>query len=187
MCPLGWSKKHVIIESVVIVIPLAEFNRCFLELEYVNNHTISWICKWQIIVRIEPLKSRHDAIKLDLTIPLSSLCHPFGVLTLIWAFNPCLLHSTWLGCIRSCIEDTSHGFLVSRWVVHDRLMDMGNPIEIIVHQLLIGGMNYLGHWDGFSMVSALMYVMQIGQDLWWIMMHGYQLSWFTKLLYYMDC
>ena len=36
------------------------------------------------------------------------------------------------------------------------------------------------------MVSALVYVMDIGQELQWIMKQGYQLSWFTKLLYYMD-
>ena len=33
------------------------------------------------------------------------------------------------------------------------------------------------------MVSALVYVMHIGYDLWWIMTQGYQLPWFTKLLY----
>ena len=44
-------------------------------------------------------------------------------------------------------------------------MDLGNPIETIVHHLLIEGMSYLGHWDGFPMVNALVYVMHIGQDL----------------------
>ena len=65
-------------------------------------------------------------------------------------------------------------------------MDLGNPIEIVVHHLLIGRMTCLGRWDEFPMVSALVvYVMHTGQDLWWIMMQDYQLSWFTKLLYYM--
>ena len=36
------------------------------------------------------------------------------------------------------------------------------------------------------MVSVIMYMMHTRQDLQWIMMQGYQLSWFTKLLYYMD-
>ena len=36
------------------------------------------------------------------------------------------------------------------------------------------------------MMSTLLYVMHIKQDLSWIMMQGYQLSWFTKLLYYMN-
>ena len=34
-------------------------------------------------------------------------------------------------------------------------MGLGNPLEAIVHHLLIGGMVGLGYWDGFSMVSAL--------------------------------
>ena len=38
-------------------------------------------------------------------------------------------------------------------------MDLGNPVETIVHYLLIGGMTSLGRWDGFSMVSTLVYVM----------------------------
>ena len=48
-------------------------------------------------------------------------------------------------------------------------MDLGNPAS---HR--------------FPLVNALMYVMHIGKDLWWTMMQGYQLSWFTKLLYCMD-
>ena len=44
-------------------------------------------------------------------------------------------------------------------------MDLGNSVETIVHHLLIGGMTRLGHWDEFPMVSALVHVMHIGQDL----------------------
>ena len=44
-------------------------------------------------------------------------------------------------------------------------MDLGNLVETVVHHLLIGGMAYLGYRDGFPMVSALVYVMHIGQDL----------------------
>ena len=47
-------------------------------------------------------------------------------------------------------------------------------------------MTYLGCRDGFSMVSVLVYVMHTRQDLRWIVMQGYQMSWFTKLLYCMD-
>ena len=68
-------------------------------------------------------------------------------------------------CIRSCKEDISHGFLLNRLVVHSWFMDLGNPIETIMHHLLIGGMTCLGRWDEFPMVSALVYVMHIGQDL----------------------
>ena len=44
-------------------------------------------------------------------------------------------------------------------------MDLGNPVETIVHHLLSGGMTHFGHWDEFPMVSALVYMMHIGQDL----------------------
>ena len=44
-------------------------------------------------------------------------------------------------------------------------MDLGNPIKIVVHHLLIGGMTCLGCQDEFPMVSALVYVMHIRQDL----------------------
>ena len=41
-------------------------------------------------------------------------------------------------------------------------MNLGNPVEIVVHHLIIGEMTYLGCWDGFPMVSVLVYVMHIG-------------------------
>ena len=44
-------------------------------------------------------------------------------------------------------------------------MNLSNPIETIVHRLLIGGMTYLGRQDEFLMVSAVVYVMYTGQDL----------------------
>ena len=44
-------------------------------------------------------------------------------------------------------------------------MDLGNQMNTIVHHLLTEGMTYLGRQDGFHMVSALAYVMHIGQDL----------------------
>ena len=34
-----------------------------------------------------------------------------------------------------------------------------------MHHLLIGGMAYLRHRDGLPMVSALMYVMYVEQDI----------------------
>ncbi|KAL6331398.1 hypothetical protein AAG906_011335 [Vitis piasezkii] len=34
-------------------------------------------------------------------------------------------------------------------------MGLGNPLEVVVHHLLIGGMAGLSHLDGFPMVSAL--------------------------------
>ena len=66
-----------------------------------------------------------------------------------------LLHCTWFRCIRICIEDLSHGFLVNRWLVHNGFMGLSNPLKVVVHYLLIGGMVGLGYQDGFPMVSAL--------------------------------
>ena len=44
-------------------------------------------------------------------------------------------------------------------------MDLGNPVETIVHHLLIEGMTCLGRQHEFLMVSILVYVMHTGQDL----------------------
>ena len=94
-----------------------------------------------------------------------------------------LLHCTWLECIRSCMEDPSHGFLKSRFV-HSRFMDLGNRFEGVVHHLLIGGMVGLGHRDRVPMVSALVYVVthwigpMISHDIRLLGIHD-----FIKLLY----
>ena len=74
----------------------------------------------------------------------------------LWAFLYVFLHCMWLRWIRSCTKDLSHGFLANRWFVHSRFMGIGNPLEVVVHHLLIGRMVGLGYWDGFPMVSALM-------------------------------
>ena len=34
-------------------------------------------------------------------------------------------------------------------------MGIGNPLEVVMHHILIGEMVGLGYWDGFPMVSAL--------------------------------
>ena len=99
---------------------------------------------------------------------------------------PYHLHCTQLGYIRSCTEDPSYGFLIEWWVIHSWFMDLGCPSKTVVHYLLIGGMTCLGYWDSFPMVSVLVHVIRIGQDLWWIMTQCYQLSWFPKLWYCMD-
>ena len=41
-------------------------------------------------------------------------------------------------------------------------MDLDNPVDAIVHHLLIGGMICLGRQDGFPMVSVLIYMMHAG-------------------------
>ena len=40
-------------------------------------------------------------------------------------------------------------------IVHNRFMGLGNPLEVVVHHLLIGWMVGLGYHDRFLMVSAL--------------------------------
>ena len=47
-------------------------------------------------------------------------------------------------------------------------MDLGNPVEVLVHYLLIEGMTCLSCHDRFPIVSALVYVMHTKQDLRWI-------------------
>ena len=38
------------------------------------------------------------------------------------------------------------------------VIDLGNPFEIVVHYLLIGGMISLAYWDEVSMVSVPVYI-----------------------------
>ena len=42
VCPLEWSKGHVIMKYVVIVISLMEFDICSLELKYINWLHNTW-------------------------------------------------------------------------------------------------------------------------------------------------
>ena len=67
-----------------------------------------------------------------------------------------LLRCTWLRCIRSCIEDLSHGFFANKWLVHNLFISLGNLLEVVVHHLLIEEMVGFGYRDEFPMVSALM-------------------------------
>ena len=50
-------------------------------------------------------------------------------------------------------------------------VNLGNPLEDIVHYLLIGGMTSLNYQDEFSMVSALVCMVThwTGRYLWWVM------------------
>ena len=103
-----------------------------------------------------------------------TLCNKFGIhclfndvlVSLLFIFIPCiilyeysclhLLHCMWLRCIKSCIKDLSHGFLANKWLVHNWFMGLRNPLEVVVHHFLIGGMIGLDYRDEFSMESALM-------------------------------
>ena len=65
-----------------------------------------------------------------------------------------LLHCMWFGCIRSCMKELSHRFLSNRWLAHNRFVGLSNPLEVVVHYFLIGGMTGLGYRDEFPVVSA---------------------------------
>ena len=74
----------------------------------------------------------------------------------LWAFlYAFFLHYMWLRYIRSCIEDLSHGFFANRRLVYNQFISLGNPLEVVVYHLLIGGMVGLSYWDGLPMVSVL--------------------------------
>ena len=63
-------------------------------------------------------------------------------------------------------------------------MDLGNPFEVVVHHLLIGGMTDLGHQDKVIMVSALVCIVTLWTRL--IVSHDVRLLSshdFIKLLY----
>ena len=117
-----------------------------------------------------------SAIYYDITLKRMTWCNKFKnhylfidvPISLLSILIPCiilyehsylhLLHYTWLRCIRSCTEDLSHGFLENRWLVHSWFLGLVNPLEVVVHHLLIGKMDGLGYWNGFPMVSALVCV-----------------------------
>ena len=56
------------------------------------------------------------------------------------------------------MEDSNHGFIASRWLIHNRFMSLGNLLKVVVHHLLIWGMVGLGYQDKFPMVSALVHM-----------------------------
>ena len=111
-----------------------------------------------------------------------SLCRVLHFMCIL-TYN--LLHCTWFDCIRSCKEDPSHEFLANRWLVHSYFMSLGNPLEIVVHHLLIKGMSSLGYWDLFPMVSAL--ICMVTYRIRPTVNHDLRLSsshYLTKLLYF---
>ena len=96
-----------------------------------------------------------------------------------------LFHYMLLRCIRNYIENLSHGFLGNRWLVHNRFMGLSNPLEVVVHHLLIREMAGLGYRDVFPMVSAQ--VCTVTHWTWPTLIHDLRLSSshdLTKLLHY---
>ena len=99
----------------------------------------------------------------DVSVSLLSILIP----CIILYEHSCLhiLRCMWLKNIRSCTKDLSHGFFANGWFVHNQFMGLGNPLEVVVHYLLIGGMIGLGYWDGFLMVSAVVCMAMVTHDL----------------------
>ena len=62
------------------------------------------------------------------------------------------------------MEDSSHGFFTNKWLIHNRFMGLSNPLEAIMHYLLIGGMNYLSYRDKFPMISKLVCMVTYALD-----------------------
>ena len=62
--------------------------------------------------------------------------------------------------MRSCTKYPSYEFLISRWLIHNQFIGLGNPLEVIVHYLLIGGIVGLGHRDKVSMMSVLIFMVK---------------------------
>ena len=139
-------------------------NHCFVTPMFFNLNDIT--------IRIEPLKEWHDVINLCMLLFINKFPINFYLSSFYVFFNHFGLypfHCMWLGCISSFIEDSSHGFLASRWLVHNRFVGIGNLLEFVVHYLLIRGMVGLRHWDGFPMVSILVCMVNIGHDLQWVL------------------
>ena len=72
--------------------------------------------KTQICVRIESLK-------------VSPLFIFISCIVLYDILVEHLLHYTWLGYIKNYIKDLSHGFLSSRWLVHNQFINLKQSIR----------------------------------------------------------
>ena len=90
-----------------------------------------------------------------------------------------------LGALRVAMKNPSQEFLVNKWLVRIWFMGLGNPLDVVVHYLLIGGMVSLGHRDKFPIVGALVCMVThwtrstVSHDLRLSNSHD-----FTKLLHY---
>ena len=132
-----------------------------------SGHTITLVN-----VGIKPLKAWHDItinglFQFSFVYPIYALC----MLSIqVWH----LLHSTLLWCIKSYMENPNYEFLTSRWFVYSWLMDFDNPFEIVIYYLLIREIIGLGHRDRIPMISTLVCMVIIRQDLWSHMI-GYQI------------
>ena len=54
------------------------------------------------------------------------------------------------------LDDLHASIFLLSFAFHSQFVGLGNPLGILVHDLLIGGMTDLSYWDEFPMVSTLM-------------------------------
>ena len=83
------------------------------------------------------------------------------------------------------MKNSNYGFLANRWFVHSWFKGLGNPVEVIVHYLLIGRMTSLDYRNRVFMMSALVCMVTYWIEL--MVSHNVKLSGnydFTKLLHY---
>ena len=64
-------------------------------------------------------------------------------------------HYTWLGYIKSCIKDSSHGFLTSRWLVHSWFMDLGHPLEVTLPHSQNDGWSWSLGWVSYGKYTSV--------------------------------
>ena len=100
------------------------------------------------------LKHQYKSFFFSKILTLLTIVKVWNIIILVFYSNDCI----WLWCIRSCMEDSNHGFLTSWWVVHSWFMNFGNSFEVVIHYLLILGMTSFGYQDEFYMVNVLVYM-----------------------------
>ena len=61
-----------------------------------------------------------------------------------------------LGALGVAREIQIIGSLQNEWLGHNQFMGLGNPLEAIVHHLLIGGMTSLSYQDEFPMYDFIL-------------------------------
>ena len=89
---------------------LFPYNSIFSFCPWFHFFSTPFIFMLQCLVGIEPLKVRHNATKLDLTVHLLS----FWCIGIDLNIQPMSLTLYMIGCIWSSIKNTSHRFFVSR-------------------------------------------------------------------------
>ena len=100
-------------------------------------------------VRIEPLKIWHGVIFIWIYYFIIRFKFSFSIYLVHALYIMSIWHdiffALYIRCIKGCMRDPSHGFFVSIWFVHNWVMNLGDPFEVIVHYLLNGEIIDLGY------------------------------------------